>query len=273
MNTTYKYLFIFWFCSFVSFACTGQYFPGQILLNGNASWIGTQSITDREVSANSINGEFIPAYKYEQIQDYFNFTLAPKAHYFFSEKWSAGLGFGFRKIVSDRYIPSVILEETTDFVSFSVVTKNKSTTLSYAPQVEIARYWMIGEKLSVNLTGYMSWQLLTLRQEESDFLSFTPVSELTNWTMSDDGLRYSPTNKELETTNNEDQFWYLGIYPQLRYFFTPRFGMTAIIGGVSVSQEYKSTQADFIKAKPVLSVGINSSTWTFGLYYIFGSSD
>ncbi len=248
-----------------------QIAPGQILLNGNASFFSNHSVSEGFVPPIGIGTGTIPAFNYEQKQDVYNLTLAPRAHYFLSEKWSVGLGFGWRRIVNDRTIPSVNAQEVSTLFMFSRQTKNKVTTASYAPRLEVARHWYFGKRLCINVFASAGWQLLRIKRETSTTLPVaTSVISLEGWTVSPNGLQFTPLNDNLMTTTDTDQYWLLDLSPQIRYAFAKRFGATATFGGFSISQEFKSTSAGFQKAAPNIGININPSTWTFGLYYLFG---
>ncbi len=259
------FLLIFFCCNIA----VAQNEKGQVLLNGNTSFFTNNSVKGGDVSASVVDGVAIPAFSYEQKQDVYNLTLAPKAHYFLSSKWSIGLGFGWRRIVNDRYISSIEAEEVPTHILFTRQTKNKSTTSSYSPQLECARHWGLGEHLTITLSSYLGWQYVQLKQETSVSLPLTAVSNLDSWEVSENGLRFSPQHQDLEHNTTNEQLWFLGLYPQLRYNFTEHFGMTAIFGGIGLLQEYENSDTDFIKAKPALSVNLNPSSWTFGLFWIF----
>ena len=246
---------------------------GQVLVNGNASFFSGHSVNDGSTFPLVIDGMSVPAFTYERKQDYYNTTLAPKAHYFLNERWSMGLGFGWRYLVNKRHIPSISATETPVNIAFSPTTRFISTIHSYSPRVEVIRHWSVGKRCVLMLGSFAGWQFEIHKQEQSAPLQVITVADLTGWDVSNNGLQFTPVDQPLTTTRDKEKTWFAGIFPQIRYAITPRFGASAVVGGLIMSQRYDSTQPDFNRAAPDLTLNFNPTTWTFGLFYVFGKGD
>lgn len=266
-----KLLFFLLFLSFTSLELTGQQAQtGQFLINGDFSFFNNHDKSDRSVSQRTIAGESVPAYDYVFQQYASNLTANPRIHYFITEKWSVGVAFGFRHIVSKRFVDKYSLSETSEYVSFLVPSLVQNTTNLYSPKLEVARHWQLSKRLAINLTAVANWNWVILKIEEAEFLDLTKVEDVNNWNVSADGLDFKPSSGPITTDKSTKQSWSIGVFPQLRYAITNRFGLTAAIGGINLSQDVKDIDESFVKAAPNWSIQVNPSSWTFGLYGLLG---
>ena len=241
-----------------------------LLLEGFASYRDNHRADQRDYPATVISGQNIPAIDYQLQQYTRKMIFAPAVHYFFDERWSVGLSLYFQKTLTQRSVPNFQLHEESDFVAFPVPALTKETSLFSQPNITVGRHWKIYQRFIISLQSFVAWQWLRLQSSSSPRLDFSPVANLEDWKPSPDGLSFKAVNPPLENTGGYiDQSWILGFYPQLRYYITARFGLTAKEGAFQLSQKIKSDRDDFLKAKPNWTLELNPETWRFGLFVLF----
>jgi hypothetical protein len=267
-RSAYLWLFYLLLYSLPSFA---QINAGQWLLNGDLSFFNNHATDERTVSERTISGEFIPALTYDFQQYVHNLTLNPAAHYFLTPKWSAGVSLGFRQIITNRFVQSFDAETSSTYIAFSVPAISKNTTYSYAPKAEVGRHWNVNNKFAISLYGALQWQWVVVNMEHADDLPLTKVADLTTWSSSNNGLTYTSVKPVLETDQSTVQNWIVSVTPQIRYAINSRFGLSASLGGIQLSQRFKDDSATFVRAKPGWSVDINPRSWGFGVYGVLGA--
>ncbi len=245
---------------------------GQFLLNGDFSFFNNHDKSDRSINEQTISGELIPARDYVFQQYASNLTLNPRLHYFLNDKWSVGIAMGFRQIITRRFINEFMISAPSDYIAFSITSKVQNTAYNYSPKIEVSRNWKLNNKFSINLTGLVNWRWVTLIIDEAEELGLTKTDEVSTWSVSSDGLTYKVGDPESEQTKSKEQYWSIGLSPQLRFAITPRFGLSATIGGISLSQKVKDDTENFVRSAPNLGIIVNPNSWTLGVYGIFGGA-
>jgi hypothetical protein len=254
-------LLCLFFLLLYSVAASAQINTGQWLLNGDLSFFNNHSSDERTVSEKTISGEVIPMLTYDFQQYVHNLTLNPAAHYFLSPKWSAGGALGFRQIITNRFVKFFEAETSSTYIAFNIPAISKNTTYSYAPKAEIGRHWNVNQKFAISLYGALQWQWVTLLIEDAEALPLTKVSELNTWRNSNNGLTYTSEDPLIEKEKSNVQNWIA---------ISSRFGLSATLGGIQLSQRIKDDSPTFVKAKPDWSVDINPRNWAFGVYGVLG---
>lgn len=180
---------------------------------------------------------------------------------------------GFRQVITRRFVDEIQINEPSEYIAFLIPSKVQSTIYSYSPKIEVARHWKINDRFSINLTGLANWRWVSLTIEETERLDLTLVDELSTWTASSDGLKFTPENPATEEVNSKEQYWAISLVPQLRYAVNSRFGLTAAFGGIELTQKVKDDVESFVRAAPTWAIRANPSTWTLGVYGIFGGGE
>ncbi|MFK7807873.1 MAG: hypothetical protein AB8F74_08765 [Saprospiraceae bacterium] len=249
-----------------------QVSAGQFLVNGEFSFFNNNSAIDRTVSSRTVAGILVPGYNYTLDQYSSNLTFTPRVHYFINQKWSVGLSFTLRKLLARRTVDEFQLEEQSEYVAFSVPLKTQSLVSSYSPKMEIARHWQLNKRFAINLTGVLNWRWSST--EVINILSLSlpvKVEELNGSEVSEDGLTIKPNDGSESSETTKEQYWSVQVFPQLRFAITPRLGLTANMGGLTLSQQVKDDAEDFVRSAPNWSIQVNPGTWSLGAYLLIGS--